>query len=203
MKKIYTLLMMTFMVTTFTSCEREDEQIARTLEGNWEGTMNEYFYSRWGNYLTGSRCYTYFQFVRTNSTSGYGTERDQDEYGNEIERSFTWNVNYEYGYDYYSDYFDIYLRYDSRYYVYDAFQDQEYEYRSGFYDAVIYDAYLSSNSFSGKMEGSDGALRQFYLRYSSGLTRAAKRSSMSKKPVIIIDKTKEQTDTTNTRKTSK
>ncbi len=196
MKKFYTLLTLaTLAVAMLTSCEREDEQIARTLEGNWEGTMDEYFYNRWGSYLTGSRCYTYFTFVRTTSTSGYGTEVDEDELGNWIERDFTWNVNYAYGNNYYSDYFDISLRYDSRYYVYDVFDDQEYEFRQGYYDAVIYDAYLTGNTFSGKMEGSDGSRRKFYMKYvGSPITRAKTRSTVSKKPVIVVDKTQEKSD---------
>ena len=49
----------------------------------------------------------------------------------------------------------IYLRYDSKYYIYDYRREQEYEYRAGVYDAVIYDAYLSDNFFTGKIEGSD------------------------------------------------
>lgn len=195
MKNIYTYLMMAVMAVALVSCESEDEQVARTLEGDWQGTMSEFFYSRWGPYLSGNHCYTYFTFVRTSPAAGYGTEVDEDEFGNWIERDFTWNVNYEYGYDYGSDYFDIYLRYDSRYYVYDYRSGQEFEYRAGVYDAVIYDAYLSGNYFSGKIEGSDGSLRQFRMTYvgrtRSNITRA---SSAGKKPVIVIDKLSEHND---------
>jgi len=195
MKKFFTLSMLVITFTmTLISCEREDEKIARTLEGNWEGTMSEYFYSRWGNYLKGSRCYTYFNFVRQSPTSGYGTEYDEDEFGNAIERGFTWRVNYDYGYDYTYDYFDIYIQYDSRFYVYDVYENQEYEYRAGIYDAVIYDAYLSGSTFTGKMEGSDGSLRQFYMKYVGGPTRSLTRGSHKEKPIIVIDKTKEKTD---------
>jgi hypothetical protein len=54
MKKLFTyFLMATLAVTMLTSCEPEDEQIARTLEGDWSGTMEDYYYNRWGSLLSG------------------------------------------------------------------------------------------------------------------------------------------------------
>lgn len=187
MKKIYTYLTLAMLaMLTFTSCESEEEQIARTLHGNWQGTMSDYYYSRWGDYLSGSQYYTYFSFTRSSNASGYGTEVDEDRYGNYVERDFSWTVDYDYGYNgyrYTNDYFTITLYYDSRYYY------NGREVRTTPYSAVIYNAHLDDRNFYGSMEDSDGNLKQFSMRYmSSPWTRSVTRAAES--DTLAVDSVK-------------
>ena len=184
MKHFFTyFLTAALAIMPLTSCEAEDEQLARTLEGDWSGTMEDYYYNRWGDMLPGGNYHTYFRFQRQSPTSGYGTEIDEDGYGNYVERDFTWRVEYQYSrrYDYYDDgFFTIYLNYDSRYYYEDRYGHGR-EVRSDIYQAVIYDAYLSDNYFEGEMEDSDGSRKHFRLTYQSNNNwrwRTSTRSSV-------------------------
>lgn len=171
MKKLFTyFLMATLAVTMLTSCEPEDEQIARTLEGDWSGTMEDYYYNRWGSLLSGGNYKTYFRFLRSSPTSGTGIEIDEDRFGNYVEREFSWRVEYQYSssrYSYYDDgFFTVYLNYDSWYYYEDRWGNGG-ERRGDYYQAVIYNAYLSGSYFEGEMEDSDGVRKRFKLNNQS------------------------------------
>lgn len=173
-RSLATVVLALLAIVMLTGCEPEDEQVARTLEGNWSGTMADYYYNRWGDYLQGNRYYTYFQFVRQSAVSGNGTEVDEDERGDYVEREFTWRVesdysDWDYNYSYGSSggYFTIYLRYDSRYFYYDAYRRVGEWVPTGAYDAVIYNAHLDNRYFEGYMDDSDGARKYFRLQYES------------------------------------
>ena len=83
MKKIYSRLMMlaTMMaaMTTFTSCEEEDDYIARQLrDSDWLGYIDTYYSSRWS--LSGNTYETVMHFESRGEyyTSGRGCEVDYD-----------------------------------------------------------------------------------------------------------------------------
>lgn len=83
MKKIFSHIMMlaTMMaaMTTFTSCEDEDDYIAQQLRnGDWQGYIDTYYSSRWS--LSGSTYETVMHFESRGEyyTSGRGCELDYD-----------------------------------------------------------------------------------------------------------------------------
>ncbi len=83
MKKIYsrimTLAMMMAAMTTFTSCEEEDDYIAQKLrDRDWQGYIDTYYSNRWG--LSGNTYATVMRFSSKSIyyTSGRGEEVDYD-----------------------------------------------------------------------------------------------------------------------------
>lgn len=79
MKKLFSHLMMLAMMmaamTTFTSCEEEDDYIAQQLRnGDWQGYIGAYYADRWG--ISGSTYATVMRFESRGSyyTSGRGYE---------------------------------------------------------------------------------------------------------------------------------
>lgn len=83
MKKIYTYLMMAFVLSTatmtLTSCETDDQYEADTLiTGDWQGYLGTYYYDRWG--LSGTTYETVLHFSSSGmgATSGRGYEVDYD-----------------------------------------------------------------------------------------------------------------------------
>lgn len=129
------------VMTTLTSCE--DENIAYTLEGTWEGNMYQEY--QWQGH-TYSPTYTEIYFARDpfHFTSGVGTWVDYfrnspwrtDCIGNHIE----WSVKNE------------------RIYIYLIEDDIEFEIRN---------YRLTDNRFRGVLYGSDGSIGEFNLIHTS------------------------------------
>jgi len=100
MKKMYTyltmLLMLSMAASTLTSCETEDQYEAEVLiAGDWQGSLNTYYYDRWG--LTGNTYETTIRFCSNGqgSTSGRGYEVDYDTRSPFYDYAyceFTWSV---------------------------------------------------------------------------------------------------------------
>ena len=93
MKKMFTMLMMAMMAIVFTSCE--DEYIADTLEGTWEGNM--YIGSEWGGhyYEAASTEITFlidpFRFTKG---SGYWVDYYRDApWGSYVANHINWSVS--------------------------------------------------------------------------------------------------------------
>ena len=77
MKQIFTLIMMALVtMSTFTSCDQDaiDRQEARTLDGNWTGYIETYYYDRWNKH--GDTFRTTICFRRTGNYGGRGYEID-------------------------------------------------------------------------------------------------------------------------------
>ena len=150
MKKYFThILFLALSALMLTSCE-EDERIALTLDGMWRGTMYDSYYDHYNGYFEGNSYYTMFRFNKRGTYSGYGTERDEDDFGNIVERDFEWEVNWS----------TIHLRYDDVYYYNGrAFRDNDYR-------ATIYNATIDRYYFTGDMDDNTGNLRRhFRLEY--------------------------------------
>ena len=84
-------------MTMLTSCEPledwYDRSEARTLDGNWTGYIDTYYYDRWG--LTGDSYRTTMYFERENAYGGWGYEVDYDMYSRYSDYyycEFTWEV---------------------------------------------------------------------------------------------------------------
>ena len=101
MKKLYTYFAMAMIaMTTLTSCDAieffedmEDRSEAYTLDGNWTGFIDTYYYDRWG--LTGDNYRTTMHFERENAYGGWGYEVDYDlnsRYSDYYYCEFTWEV---------------------------------------------------------------------------------------------------------------
>lgn len=83
MKKLFSKIMMLATVmaamTTFTSCENEDDYIAQQLRnGDWQGYIGAYYSNRWN--LSGNEYATVMHFESKGEyyTSGRGEELDYD-----------------------------------------------------------------------------------------------------------------------------
>ena len=80
MKKFFTYMTVALVaLTTFTSCEEEDDYIAQQLrDKDWQGTIDAYYSDRWG--ISGSTYATVMRFESRGSwyTSGRGYEVDYD-----------------------------------------------------------------------------------------------------------------------------
>ena len=110
MKKIYTYIVMLTLtmgaMTTFTSCEEEDDYIAQQLrDRDWQGYIDAYYSNRWN--LSGKTYETAMRFESKGAyyTSGRGYEVDYDTrspYSNYAYCSFSWCIVNQ----------DIYLIYD-------------------------------------------------------------------------------------------
>lgn len=150
MKKYFThILFLALSALMLTSCE-EDERIALTLDGMWRGTMYDSYYDHYNGHFEGNSYYTMFRFNKRGTYSGYGTERDEDDFGNIVERDFEWEVNWS----------TIHLRYDDVYYYNGRpFPDKDYR-------ATIYNATIDRYYFTGDMDDNTGNLRRhFRLEY--------------------------------------
>jgi len=119
MKKIYTLLMMTFMVTTFTSCDwvedsdRQDRREAGVLEGTWTGYIDTYFYDRFN--MRGNSYRTTMYFERYDNYGGVGYEVDYNVNSpreNYYYCDFEWEVDRGVIYIYYADSWNTVSIYD-------------------------------------------------------------------------------------------
>ena len=146
MKKwIYNIawVMMAFVSLTLTSCD-DDVDIARTLEGTWEGDM--YTSTYWnGRYYDAS--YSQICFLRDPYTYSSGTGYWVDYYDD----------NYWGSYNYVTSHieFTVKNRVINIYFV----EDHE--------SVSIYDYSLSDNYFTGYIELYNGDRRQFRLRHVS------------------------------------
>lgn len=121
MKKITTFIMLALLTFTFTSCETEDDNIARRLDGIWTGTVAQ-SYSSWRGYTT------YYQNIEIqfNKAPNFCAEGDGVEYDFD-------------GRSYVENYFKFYVR-NRRIYI-------DYEYGQ---DVVILEDYdLHGNIFDG------------------------------------------------------
>ncbi len=137
------MAMMAMMtVFTFTSCE--DEEIAYTLEGTWEGQM--YTESVWGGtrYETG---YTEVTFLRDPHRYAKGNGYWVDHL-----RGYTpWRTKY------YANH--ISWRVENGNIIINFIEDRT--------SAVIRNYRLNDNHFSGEIEASDGTWCEFYFRHTS------------------------------------
>ena len=186
MKKIFTYILFAAMsACTLTSCE-DDEQMAILLDGMWRGTMYETYYDHYDGYFEGSEYYTMFRFNKRGTYEGYGTERDEDGYGNVVERDFEWKVSWS----------TIYLYYDDVYYYNGrAFRDNDYR-------ATIYNASLDRYYFSGDMDDNAGNRRHFRMEYyantwgyARSVTRSAEEPPVATPEMIDALKIKAKPDT--------
>ncbi len=82
MKKILTLLFLAVTAMTFVSCN--DDEIAATLDGVWEGHVS---LGRWNSYQ-----YVDIEFYRDEYSAGNGVEYDYQSNGTYIECPFTFKV---------------------------------------------------------------------------------------------------------------
>lgn len=82
MKKILTLFIIAVTAMTFVSCD--DDKIAATLEGVWEGEVSV---GRWNSYQ-----FVDIEFSRQGYSDGYGVEYDYQANGAYIECPFTYKV---------------------------------------------------------------------------------------------------------------
>lgn len=83
MKKIFTFLFLAVTAMTFVSCD--DDEIAATLDGVWEGQVSV---GRWNSYQ-----YVDIEFSRQGYSDGYGMEYDyQGNSGAYIDCPFTFKV---------------------------------------------------------------------------------------------------------------
>ena len=138
MKQIFTLIMMALVtMSTFTSCDQDaiDRQEARTLEGNWTGYIETYYYDRWNKH--GDTFRTTICFRRTGNYGGRGYEIDYNIASRYADYycEFTWEVVNGH----------IHIRYDD-----------------SWGEVVIYDYRLDGTYFEGYMD--DGTNRDIYFR---------------------------------------
>ena len=82
MKKILMLFVMAATMLSLTSCD--DDKIAQTLDGVWEGQVST---ARWNSYQ-----YVDIQFSREGYSDGYGVEYDYFSSGGYVECPFTYKV---------------------------------------------------------------------------------------------------------------
>ena len=82
MKKILTFLFLAVTAMTFVSCN--DDEIAATLDGVWEGQVS---LGRWNSYQ-----YVDIEFYRDGYSAGNGVEYDYQSNGTYIECPFTFKV---------------------------------------------------------------------------------------------------------------
>lgn len=143
MKQIFTLIMMALVtMSTFTSCDQDaiDRQEARTLDGNWTGYIETYYYDRWNKH--GDTFRTTICFRRTGNYGGRGYEID-------------YNIASRYA-DYYCEFTwevvngRIHIRYDD-----------------SWGEVVIYDYRLDGTYFEGYMDDSTNRDIYFRLEYDS------------------------------------
>lgn len=94
MKKIYTMMMMAMMALVLSSCN-EDQQIANTLEGTWQGNM--YVSSNW-NGRTYNATYTEITFLRDpyrySSGSGYWVDYYSNAPWDYVANHIEWRVDF-------------------------------------------------------------------------------------------------------------
>lgn len=97
MKKFFTYMTVALVaLTTFTSCEEEDDYIAQQLrDSDWEGYIDTYYSSRWS--LSGNTYQTVMHFESRGAyyTSGRGCEVDYDTrspYSNYAYCTFSWAI---------------------------------------------------------------------------------------------------------------
>ena len=146
MKKwIYNIawVMMAFVSITLTSCD-DDIDIARTLEGTWEGDM---YTSTYYNNRYYDASYSQVCFLRDPYTYSSGTGYWVDYYDN----------NYWGSYNYVASHikFEVQNRVITIYFI----EDDDY--------VKIYDYSLSDSYFQGYIEIGNGERRQFRLRHVS------------------------------------
>lgn len=184
MKKFYVYILAMIAVFTTSSCvfieDNDDEAVAITLNGIWGGYMYESYYDRYEDYFNGTEYYTMFRFDRRGYYDGTGTERDEDYYGNIVERDFEWRVDFNTIYIYYSDVY---------YYNGHPFRDYDY-------NAVIYNASLNDYYFSGEIVDNSNNRRHFRLEYYSDPwggythTRSADEPTVATAELIELHKKK-------------
>jgi hypothetical protein len=150
MKKIYSHLMMLAMMlaamTTFTSCEEEDDYIAQQLRGcDWQGYIDAYYQNRWN--LQGS---TYETVMRFESRGNY----------------YTSGRGYEADYDVNSPYQD-YAYCTFKWFIVDGEITLIYD-DSRWNPIYISDYYLNSNSFRGYINDGSGRRIKFNLQSATG-----------------------------------
>ena len=141
--KILAMMAMAMLAFSFTSCD-DDDEIARTLEGTWEGNMyvSTYYNDR---YYDASYTEVYFERdpYRYSSGAGYWVDYYNDNYWggyNYVASHIEWTVN---------------NRTIKIYFV----EDNE---------TVYIDNYrLSDNYFNGEISWCDGTWNQFSLRHVS------------------------------------
>lgn len=144
MKKLYTYFAMAMIaMTTLTSCDAieffedmEDRSEAYTLDGNWTGFIDTYYYDRWG--LTGDNYRTTMHFERENAYGGWGYEVDYD-------------LNSRYSDYYYCEF--IWEVYNGTIRI---------SYADSWNDVFISDYTLNSNYFNGYMD--DGTSKDIVFR---------------------------------------
>lgn len=169
MKRIHALLTMVAIAMlsfTFTSCD-EDERISEDLSGfrgagkTWQGTIEHYYYDRWG--LTGNtyRTTMFFSGDSYNSGTGYEVDYDiHDPYNNFAYSEFTWSVSWG----------TITLRYADT--GWRPVHISDYTLDRGFFEGYIDDGYSDDEIYF-----SLKAIREFnwdpYWRSSSIWTRAS------------------------------
>ena len=97
MKRFFTYMTVALVaLTTFTSCEEEDDYIAQQLrDSDWEGYIDTYYSSRWS--LSGNTYQTVMHFESRGAyyTSGRGCEVDYDTrspYSNYAYCTFSWAI---------------------------------------------------------------------------------------------------------------
>ena len=83
MKKLLFFMFMAVTTLSLTSCD--DDEIARKLDGVWEGQVS---LGRWNSYQ-----YVDIQFSRQGYADGYGVEYDYQSNGSYEECPFTFDVN--------------------------------------------------------------------------------------------------------------
>ncbi|MBQ6204917.1 MAG: hypothetical protein IJK46_12600 [Prevotella sp.] len=144
MKRLHTLLTMVAIAAlsfTFTSCD-EDEAIAYTLDGTWEG--NIYVSHRWdGRYYDASHSYIYFDRDIYRNARGYGYWVDEYRnapWGSYIANHISWKVRNR----------DIIV----------YFEEDDYE-------VTIYDYSLNDRYFEGYIYTYDNKKVSFSLRKTS------------------------------------
>lgn len=141
MKRLHTLLTMVAIAAmsfTFTSCD-DDEYIAYTLDGTWEG--NIYVSHKWdGHYYDASHSYIYFDRDPYRNARGYGYWIDyysDAPWGDYIANHISWKVR--------NGDIEVYFEEDD-------------------YDVTIYDYSLSDNYFDGYIYTYDDKKVSFHLR---------------------------------------
>jgi hypothetical protein len=175
MKKIFTYIAMAMIaMTAFTACEPiedwEDRHEARTLDGNWTGYIDTYYYDRWG--LSGKTYETTMRFVSSGmgATSGRGYEVDYDTrspFNDYASCEFSWSIvngvitllyddsmwypvyitNYSLYRDYFAGYINDGTRRDIRFKLENVTFGYWDTYRS-YYDDYYYDDYYYSRTRS-------------------------------------------------------
>lgn len=143
MKRLHTLLTMVAIAAlsfTFTSCD-DDEAIADTLWGTWEGDI--FVSSTWSGH-TYDATYSYISF-------------DRDEY--------TWSSGTGYWIDYYSDAPWDYIANRIHWTVRNG--DIRIHFVEDNYDVNIYDYRLNDYKFEGYIKTHNGTLVDFHLRKTS------------------------------------